>query len=125
LRYRGGTLAELWRALRLLKALQAEQAARPEPAMVAAPPIEPERRRNSDRIIASCAAEPSAAPEPVAATPTSVEAGRPAGFCALPAAGRAGGRTTNQTRQPRQTLLACSTIRRDSIRLDAPTMCDR
>jgi hypothetical protein len=37
LRYRGGTLAELWRALRTLKALQAE-AARGEP------PIEPERR---------------------------------------------------------------------------------
>src|SRR5919106_368869 len=32
LRYRGGTLAELWRALRTLKALQAEQAARHEPA---------------------------------------------------------------------------------------------
>jgi hypothetical protein len=39
LRYRGGTLAELWRALRTLKALQAEQAARPDE-----PPIEPERR---------------------------------------------------------------------------------
>jgi hypothetical protein len=33
LRYRGGTLAELWRALRTLKALQAEQAARLEPAV--------------------------------------------------------------------------------------------
>jgi hypothetical protein len=31
LRYRGGTLAELWRALRTLKALQAEAAARSEP----------------------------------------------------------------------------------------------
>jgi hypothetical protein len=37
LRYRGGTLAELWRALRTLKALQAEQAARPQ-AMPAEPP---------------------------------------------------------------------------------------
>jgi hypothetical protein len=35
LRYRGGTLAELWRALRTLKALQAEQAAMP--AAVPAP----------------------------------------------------------------------------------------
>jgi hypothetical protein len=31
LRYRGGTLAEFWRALRTLKALQTEQAARPQP----------------------------------------------------------------------------------------------
>ena len=36
LRYRGGTLAEFWRALRTLKALQAE-AARSEPAFVPAP----------------------------------------------------------------------------------------
>jgi hypothetical protein len=39
LRYRGTTLAELWRALRTLKALHAEQAARPDE-----PPIEPEAR---------------------------------------------------------------------------------
>jgi hypothetical protein len=39
LRYRGTTLAELWRSLRTLKALQAEQAARPDE-----PPIEPEAR---------------------------------------------------------------------------------
>jgi hypothetical protein len=48
LRYRGGTLAELWRALRTLKALQAEQAARAEAAVVAERedmPIEPEARR--------------------------------------------------------------------------------
>ena len=38
LRYRGGALAELWRALRTLTALQAEQAARPAPALA------PERR---------------------------------------------------------------------------------
>jgi hypothetical protein len=53
LRYRGGTLAELWRALRTLKALQAEQAAMAEPAArpalrpLAVPPempIEPKRR---------------------------------------------------------------------------------
>jgi hypothetical protein len=53
LRYRGGTLAEFWRALRTLKALQAEQAARPEstaaPRLIAQPhetPIEPETRKN-------------------------------------------------------------------------------
>ncbi|MGH6919559.1 MAG: hypothetical protein ACREJ0_17855, partial [Geminicoccaceae bacterium] len=66
LRYRGGTLAELWRALRTLKALQAEQAAAPEPAVLPAPrllpeprkkPIEPNSRKNpgdsarpSDRV---------------------------------------------------------------------------
>jgi hypothetical protein len=49
LRYRGGTLAELWRALRTLKALQVErhaqevrEAARPQR------PDEPERRGNPD-----------------------------------------------------------------------------
>jgi hypothetical protein len=63
LRYRGGTLAELWRALRTLKALQA-QAAAPTPAPTPRllreaqeMPIEPERRGNpgdparpSDRV---------------------------------------------------------------------------
>jgi hypothetical protein len=65
LRYRGGTLAELWRALRTLKALQAEQAARQEPAVAAQPPalpkprelpIEPERRgilRESEPALAA------------------------------------------------------------------------
>jgi hypothetical protein len=55
LRYRGGTLAELWRALRTLKALQAERAARPgravapEQRLLPEPhevPIEPEACRN-------------------------------------------------------------------------------
>jgi hypothetical protein len=55
LRYRGTTLAELWRALRTLKALQAEAAARQQPAVAPEPrllpeprelPIEPERRGN-------------------------------------------------------------------------------
>jgi len=67
LRYRGGTLAELWRALRSLKALQAEAAgpqaeirrvARPAPeARPSEVPIEPEARakpgdsgRPSDRM---------------------------------------------------------------------------
>jgi hypothetical protein len=47
LRYRGGTLAELWRALRTLKALQAEQAATtPEPVVpVPQPMLEPMRER--------------------------------------------------------------------------------
>jgi hypothetical protein len=40
LRYRGGTLAELWRSLRTLKALQAEAAA--QAAALAAQPDEPE-----------------------------------------------------------------------------------
>jgi hypothetical protein len=42
LRYRGTTLAELWRALRLLKALQAEQVARPEPAAALEPRLRSE-----------------------------------------------------------------------------------
>jgi hypothetical protein len=67
LRYRGGTLAELWRALRTLKALQAEQAARPEPAVAPEPralpelhgmPIEPEARRIPDIAILPPAGEP-------------------------------------------------------------------
>ncbi len=45
LRYRGGTLAELWRALRTLKALQAEQAAAPRRAKVrGSPPRHPSHR---------------------------------------------------------------------------------
>jgi hypothetical protein len=47
LRYRGATLAELWRALRTLKALQAEQAAQEvREAARTTRPDEPERRRN-------------------------------------------------------------------------------
>jgi hypothetical protein len=45
LRYRGGTLAELWRALRTLKALQAERAAQARDAP-APRPIEPEALGN-------------------------------------------------------------------------------
>jgi hypothetical protein len=90
LRYRGGTLAELWRALRTLKALQAEAAAQmaerivaaeapaPAPALaavtpaqapaLAAQPDEPERRANPcdsgrARNPAARNAEPS--PDPV------------------------------------------------------------
>jgi hypothetical protein len=70
LRYRGSTLAELWRALRTIKALQAERAARREPAVAselrALPeprelPIEPESRRNPREI-----APAAPVPEPVA-----------------------------------------------------------
>jgi len=51
LRYRGGTLAELWRALRTLKALQAEQAATPPPA-VPQLTIETKRRYACSRELA-------------------------------------------------------------------------
>jgi hypothetical protein len=44
LRYRGAAQAELFRTLRTLKALQAEQAARPEPAVAPAPRALPEPR---------------------------------------------------------------------------------
>jgi hypothetical protein len=77
LRYRGGSLAELWRSLRTLKALQTEAAApqaeqvvqvrgdAPEPATLAEPPllagprempIKPESRGNPD----NCAPPPAA-----------------------------------------------------------------
>ena len=66
LRYRGGALAELWRALRTLKALQAERAAANpqviEPHLLAEPheiPIEPEARGNPrDPEPAPVASEP-------------------------------------------------------------------
>ena len=67
LRYRGSALAELWRALRLLKALQAEPA--PEQ------PIEPEARENpGETAPVSAVAEVDAAPmeraeAPAARTP--------------------------------------------------------
>ena len=67
LRYRGTALAELWRALRLLKALQAEAAS---PVREAAAdtagekPIEPEGRGNlSETAPLPAAHEPGAAPE--------------------------------------------------------------
>jgi hypothetical protein len=62
LRYRGGTLAELWRALRTLKALQAEESK----ANAASPhtkPIEPEARGNPrETVLPPDAGEPDAAP---------------------------------------------------------------
>jgi hypothetical protein len=50
LRYRGGTLAELWRALRTLKALQAEAAAASPQVSAPEIPIEPEARTNPGEI---------------------------------------------------------------------------
>ena len=62
LRYRGSALAELWRALRLLKALQAEPA--PEQ------PIEPEARENpGETAPVSAVAEDDAAPKERAEAP--------------------------------------------------------
>jgi hypothetical protein len=90
LRYRGGTLAELWRALRTLKALQAEQAAcaearegarepaaPPESPLPAEPrgiPTEPESRGNLDRC----------APPPAASVPAALSCSRAATRTRLP-----------------------------------------
>jgi hypothetical protein len=82
LRYRGVTLAELWRALRTLKALQAEQAAQMRevaaaaatPSPISQPnevPIEPESRGNPDGIAPlRCADEPAPAPVARVSAPT-------------------------------------------------------
>jgi hypothetical protein len=51
LRYRGAAMAEFWRALRTLKALQAEQAAANEPAL-AADPVEVHRKAPPTRSAA-------------------------------------------------------------------------
>ncbi len=76
LRYRGTALAELWRALRLLKALQAEPApALPAPDAAPEQPIEPEARENpGETAPVSAVAEVDAAPmeraeAPAARTP--------------------------------------------------------
>jgi len=94
LRYRGGTLAELWRALRTLKALQAEQREppAPEPAVAPAPrslpepreaPIEPEGRRDSgDCAPSRAASEP--APPPAAIVPAAIPCYRAAMPTKLP-----------------------------------------
>jgi hypothetical protein len=67
LRYRGGALAEFWRVLRTLKALQAEQAQRPEPAPAPRElPDEPE----SDFAPQPTAKEP--APVAVATVPAAI-----------------------------------------------------
>jgi hypothetical protein len=69
LRYRGGTLAELWRALRTLKALQAE-AARREAAVVPTPRALPEPREAP----IECMIRPRAASEPAPPPAASVAA---------------------------------------------------
>jgi hypothetical protein len=78
LRYRGTAAAELWRALRALKALQAEAAARPAalPERLALPalqemPTEPESRANpDDRDPSRAAREPAPLPAaPASAVP--------------------------------------------------------
>jgi hypothetical protein len=86
LRYRSGTLAEFWRALRTLKALQAEAAA-PQaevgasaPHLLPAPPetpTEPEPRTNpGDPAPARAASEP--APLPAAIMPAMIPCDRAA-----------------------------------------------
>jgi hypothetical protein len=72
LRYRGGTLAELWRALRTLKALQAEAAAQKAAERAPSvpqrvpdrhePPFEPESRANPGGSPARAASEPAPRP---------------------------------------------------------------
>jgi hypothetical protein len=81
LRYRGSASAELWRALRTLKALQAEQAARPQPEATPDPapdpspeaPKEPEARENPGQARAGAAPTPDrvADPAPSEAAPAS------------------------------------------------------
>jgi hypothetical protein len=72
LRYRGTALAELWRALRLLKALQAEPApALPDPDAAPEKPIEPESRRiPAETAPGSAVEEVDAAPMERAEAPT-------------------------------------------------------
>jgi hypothetical protein len=80
LRYRGTALAELWRALRLLKALQADAAQQAPEA-----PIEPEARSIAGETVPlAVAAEPEtghrdaiAGPDPVAARPALSERSPP------------------------------------------------
>jgi hypothetical protein len=90
LRYRGTTLAEFWRALRTLKALQAETAARPKAAPRLQPgqpevPIEPEAGANPRET----ASRPTAGKTAAAAT----GAGRPsaAHSATIPPAGASRG----------------------------------
>jgi hypothetical protein len=69
LRYRGGALAELWRALRTLKALQAERAAQEvREAARTQQPDEPESHGNPDELALQRAAK-EPAPAPAATVP--------------------------------------------------------
>jgi hypothetical protein len=90
LRYRGGTLAELWRALRTLKALQAEAAQAPMrevagagPAVLPATPTEPAGCRNPGAPPG--AAGPVAPPVRPAAAAPAAAAPAPAVPSCLPA----------------------------------------
>jgi hypothetical protein len=92
LRYRGGTLAELWRALRTLKALQAEARASAAPDQDAAEhrrgalPNQPEARDNAGESRGE-AASTTASPVTVLATPLPDTApARDAAADAVPAA---------------------------------------
>jgi hypothetical protein len=82
LRYRGGTLAELWRALRTLKALQAEAATQVD-ATAPEEPIEPGARGNPGDGAPSQAASESA-PLPAAIVPAVVPCARVAARTKLP-----------------------------------------
>jgi hypothetical protein len=78
LRYRGSASAELWRALRTLKALQAEQAARPQPEVDLPDPTpdpshklpnQPEARGNPGQARADAASTPDAVADPARPLP--------------------------------------------------------
>ena len=100
LRYRGGTLAELWRALRTLKGLQAQAAApapAPTPRLLPEPqemPIEPERRGNPGDP-----ARPSDRVDLGKADPGPASARLP--HRPLPTAGKAAVRSADRTRAAR------------------------
>jgi hypothetical protein len=88
LRYRGGATAELWRALRALKALQAEPAAPPAlaPRLLPEPhetPIEPDSRANPAKSAPSGGAGESP-PLPAAIVPAAAPCGRPIARTTLP-----------------------------------------
>jgi hypothetical protein len=84
LRYRGGTLAELWRALRTLKALQAEAAAQTPQREAAGAlsegeaemPSKPERRTNPHDSVP--APLPAPTPAPAASEPAPAPVAAPA-----------------------------------------------
>ena len=115
LRYRGAAMAEFWRALRTLKALQAEQAATPVGASAPRPeiarrltPDEPERC--AERLVEYVLPEPTTPGrtlhEPAAPAPRGLESNEPESRSNLresgqPAIGRTGAaRRAGATRTP-------------------------
>jgi hypothetical protein len=95
LRYRGSVQAELWRALRALKALQAEPCFAPIEPQAARRPAPPSEARPA-RARATCGQRPN---EPEAALSTTVFAPEPMAAAALTGeAGRPGRATTERTR---------------------------